>query len=99
MNPTFKVGEIAIFQNARHFPHLNGQEVQILLGLDMHLTENPATGEVEPQLTYHVAFPDGEKANARPDQLRKKEPPTSNREIDTLVPWSDCAWSPHMTPA
>jgi hypothetical protein len=88
---TFVVGEIAILQNCTNFPELDGAEVTITGPLELH--EN-ASGKswmgYETDLVHKgfLVFP-------APHKLRKKRPPKSQREIDTVVPWKDCAWSPH----
>lgn len=70
---TFKVGEIAIFQNAIVYAQYNGVECEITQGL--HSFRDGRTGEV--WQGYSVRFADGFEGAAQPRQLRKKQPPQS----------------------
>jgi hypothetical protein len=69
----FKVGEIAIFQNARFYPQYSGMECEITQRLHSFRAEQ--TGEV--RQGYSVRFADGFEGVAQPHQLRKKHPPKS----------------------
>lgn len=96
MSEQFKVGEIAIIQNSINYPQLDGEEVEILAGLE--LREALIQGEVVKAECYLVILigklgPDGHSIfHSMPHQLRRKRPP--RREIDTTVSWSECAWEP-----
>lgn len=88
----FKVGEIAILQNCIYDPSYNGEECTVLgrfTGLGYHLK----TGAIEYMKNeYLVETVRGDKVAVRHYQLRKKQPP--KREIDQVVSWENCAWSP-----
>jgi hypothetical protein len=88
---TFVVGEIAVLAYCDRFPELIGAEVTIISPLQR--MENRA-GNV--WMGYETdLIHEGIQLCPRPSYLRKKRPPKSQREIDTIVPWKDCAWSPH----
>lgn len=74
----FKVGEIAIIQNARRFPHLNGEEVTVLVVGAIGFTHGVPYVGTEVELMNPST---GRNFIAHPDQLRKKNPPRSAKSI------------------
>jgi hypothetical protein len=84
---TFKIGEIVIMQNCMN-KSLSGMEAEIIEGLESRLGKQ--TGERFKG--YAIIAANGVKYAARPNQLRKKEPP--KRDIDRVVRWEDCCWMP-----
>ncbi len=96
---TFKVGEIALFQNLDGaFSHLNNEECEILETsevrklVDLYGTHSEA-------LTYLVSYR-GLPVGVPPDKLKKKpgKRQTRTEELRTVVPWSAVAWNPHQQP-
>lgn len=76
MSAQFKVGEIAIFQNAMFNLSINGQEVEIIGGLHEYIGE--VTGLR--RQGYRIRLPCGRASNALPHQLRKKNPPSTGEQ-------------------
>lgn len=75
MSAIFKVGEIAIFQNAQLFPMFNGEECVVIEVGVKGLTCN---GEC---LTgYRVKFKCGFVGVAAPYQLRRRKPPATGEQ-------------------
>lgn len=92
----FKVGEIAILQN------MTGGAA-IYNGAECEVTE-PLTRRTMPVLNididvYTIRHPDGADAYVLESWLRKKQPPQSDSDINTVVEWKDCAWQPSRVPA
>lgn len=73
MSAAFKVGEVAILQNAARIEN-NGRECTVVRGLQTYklIVENCLHVH-----GYEVQCADGSVFVARPDQLRKKQPPRS----------------------
>lgn len=94
---TFEVGEIAIGQALVYTTQFNGAECRVVGPLEIRKGKHPIAGAV-PMLCYEVTWETGENLLVSPKNLRKKHPPKSQREIDTVVHWKDCAWSPHKEP-
>jgi hypothetical protein len=92
----FKVGDVCVGQNFARNTDRNGVECEIL-ALDGVRESRGVSGVVG--TWWRVQWADGRVSNARTVNLRRKEPPKPAREIDTVVSWSDCAWSPERVPA
>ena len=78
----FKVGEIAIIQNAVNYPRLNGEEAEIVGPLAMYKLDNGSIQQGWPVKILNRNFvalrPDGtefKRIIAAPHQLRKKRDP------------------------
>lgn len=91
-----KAGEVCVGQGFIASAHRNGMEC-VLLKFDGYRESTCVPGVFGSWWT--VQWAGGEISNARTVNLRRKEPPKPAREIDTVVSWSDCAWSPNMVPA
>lgn len=74
---TFKVGEVAIIQNARVHRNLNGVECTILRAGAIGFSPLGDYVGYEVDIRHPVT---GFFLVARPDQLRKKRPPTTGEE-------------------
>jgi hypothetical protein len=77
MSAAFKVGEIAVMQNCITASN-NGRECEVIGPLN-HYALLLERGEVV--FGYEVGCADGSIFVARPDQLRKKQPPRSAKSI------------------
>lgn len=88
----FKVGDVCIGQNYVLSTERNGLECEILEGLQDRFFRNNHTQSLEYGQAYLVRWSDGDVWAVKHYQLRKKQPP--KREIDTIVSWENCAWSP-----
>lgn len=79
----YKVGEIVIGQNFQNSTHLNGVECQIVKGLDFAFDcYSLATGRnLGPSSFYEVQWPDGSIIPVRPQNLRRKQPPTGEEKV------------------
>jgi hypothetical protein len=79
---TFKIGEIAIFQNLPFpFDHLNNQEAKIIEGLQ-HLNVVDIFGTTAKKLSYTVFAANREFA-CQPANLKKKlKKAAENRELE-----------------
>jgi hypothetical protein len=96
MSEQFKVGDIAVGIGFTTAPNtnLNGMECEIIGPLQVRCVKLIPEGLDAYKLCYHVRWADGKETAAHPRNLRRKQPPKSAREIDTLVSWEDCAWKP-----
>jgi hypothetical protein len=95
---TFKVGDVCVGQNFIYDTCRNAMECTIVAGLEMRACFHAVVG-ANRRYCYLVEWEDGVVATVGPMNLRRKEPPKPAREIDTVVSWSDCAWSPERVPA
>lgn len=89
---TFKVGDIAVGQNFNIDVHRNGMVCTVVGPLEFREAANNHDGKVTTGLRYRVQWADGVVTVQEPHFLRRQAPP--QREIDTVVSWSDCAWKP-----
>ena len=91
MNESFHVGEIAIFFDPEYLGHLC--EVEIVSELRPSLFY---LGE----LAHDIRDPsDGATGVAKPSQLRKKKPPSTDIEETRqkgAPKWSQCPWQPEV---
>jgi hypothetical protein len=72
VSATFHIGEIAILQNANHYPEFNGDECEVVSGLTHHFVRKLK----RMVYCYGVQLADGRVIGAEPHQLRKRRPPT-----------------------
>jgi hypothetical protein len=93
----FKVGDVCVGQNFEFNIERNGQECEVLRPMGRHAAV--VQGHRVSGFWWRVRWSDGAETDVRPFNLRRKQPPKPAREIDTVVSWSDCAWSPERVPA
>jgi hypothetical protein len=96
----FKVGDVCVGQGFVTEPTYNGAECVVIEYMGVVYVRCRLTGRntgMHP--TYRVEWAGGEVSYCAASHLRRKEPPKPAREIDTVVSWSDCAWSPERVPA
>lgn len=79
----FKVGEVAILQNAAYFTEYNGMECTILTPLQENKILHMTTMEKAHRESYYVEMADGFKLNAAPYQLKKKPLPEEKKTTET----------------
>jgi hypothetical protein len=81
MSGQFKVGEVLVGQNCRRLPQYNGMDCVVRAGLARMQTQHRFTGEIIEGYFYMVVWSDGWESPARPDQLRRKQPPAGEQSV------------------
>ena len=86
MNFKYAVGEILIFQKARHEPELNGRECLVCAHRGDSI--DPVSMTRDEGKFYGIEFEDGTRRSALEYQLRRREePPTPDASTrDVLAP-------------
>lgn len=93
----FAIGEVAItrgFDEERK----NGHEVTIEIGKRFYDKKGDYFYAISMKGNPCLTHKSGQWL-IKPCNLRKKKPPRQQREIDTVVPWDTCPWSPYITAA
>jgi hypothetical protein len=91
-----KIYDVCIIHSLVSWPELNGQECTILEIQGECTAFDNRNQKFVRGFFYKVLLPNEDTVSIRAINLRRKFLPS--REIDTVVSWSDCAWSPPQKP-
>lgn len=86
---TFAVGKVAIGQNFRNWPELNGMCCEIIGGLRPGFGHDSRTGETRKGQFYLVRWADCTELWVMPEYLRKRRPPSTD-ESESHQAMLDC---------